>query len=68
MKEVSWEEGIKTFAKKMTEIQEKYGKESVAFISTGQMPTEDMALLGHVGRNHMGIMVMVILDYVWLHQ
>ena len=49
------ETGIKTFAKKMTEIQEKYGKESVAFISTGQMPTEDMALLGHVGRNHMGI-------------
>ena len=39
----------------MTSIQEKYGKESVAFISTGQMPTEDMALLGHVGRNYMGI-------------
>ena len=55
MKEISWEEGFKTFAKKMTSIQEKYGKESVAFISTGQMPTEDMALLGHVGRNHMGI-------------
>lgn len=55
MKEVSWEEAFKTFAKKMTSIQEKYGKESVAFISTGQMPTEDMALLGHVGRNYMGI-------------
>lgn len=55
MKEISWEEGFKIFAKKMTSIQEKYGKESVAFISTGQMPTEDMALLGHVGRNYMGI-------------
>lgn len=55
MKEVSWDEAFKTFAKKMTSIQEKYGKESVAFISTGQMPTEDMALLGHVGRNYMGI-------------
>ncbi len=55
MKEISWEEGFKTFAKKMTSIQEKYGKESVAFISTGQMPTEDMALLGHVDRNYMGI-------------
>lgn len=55
MKEVSWEEGIKTFTKKMTEIQEKYGKESVAFISTGQMTTEDMALLGHVARNYMGM-------------
>ena len=55
MKEVSWEEGIKTFTKKMTEMQEKYGKESVAFISTGQMTTEDMALLGHVARNYMGM-------------
>lgn len=55
MKEISWKEGFKTFASKMTDIQNKYGKESVAFISTGQMPTEDMAILGHVGRNHMGI-------------
>lgn len=55
MKEVSWKEAFETFAKKMTSIQDKYGKESVAFISTGQMPTEDMALLGHVGRNYMGI-------------
>lgn len=55
MKEVSWETGFETFAKRMTEIQNKYGKESVAFISTGQMTTEEMALLGHVGRNYMGI-------------
>ena len=55
MKEISWEEGFKVFAERMTAIQEKYGKESVAFISTGQMTTEDMALLGHVGRNYMGI-------------
>lgn len=55
MKEISWEEGFKIFAKKMTDIQKKYGKESVAYISTGQMTTEDMALLGHVGRNYMGI-------------
>ena len=26
MKEISWEEGFKTFAEKMTSIQEKYGK------------------------------------------
>ncbi|MGG7212214.1 molybdopterin oxidoreductase family protein [Clostridium nigeriense] len=55
MKEVSWEEGIKVFAGKMTDIQKKYGKESVAYISTGQMTTEEMALLGHVGRNYMGM-------------
>ena len=55
MKEISWEEGFDIFVKKMTGIQEKYGKESVAFISTGQMTTEEMALLGHVGRSFMGI-------------
>lgn len=55
MQEITWEDGFNIFAKKMTDIQNKYGKESVAFISTGQMPTEDMALLGHVGRNYMGI-------------
>ena len=55
MKEVSWEKGIKTFVEKMTSIQDKYGKESVAYISTGQMTTEEMALLGHVGRNYMGM-------------
>lgn len=55
MKEISWNDGFEVFAKKMTEIQEKYGKESVAYISTGQMTTEEMALLGHVGRNYMGI-------------
>ncbi|MGL5152736.1 MAG: molybdopterin oxidoreductase family protein [Clostridium sp.] len=55
MKDISWDEAFKIFVDKMTGIQEKYGKESVAFISTGQMPTEEMALLGHVGRNYMGI-------------
>ncbi|MBU3161673.1 molybdopterin oxidoreductase family protein [Clostridium frigoris] len=55
MVEVSWKEGFDTFASKMTSIQKGYGIESVAFISTGQITTEEMALLGHVGRNYMGI-------------
>lgn len=55
MKEIEWDEAFELFAKKMTDIQKEYGQESVAFISTGQMPTEDMALLGHVGRNYMKI-------------
>ncbi|MDU7148481.1 MAG: nitrate reductase [Clostridium sp.] len=55
MKEISWNKGFEVFAEKMTEIQAKYGKESVAYISTGQMTTEEMALLGHVGRNYMGM-------------
>ncbi len=55
MMKVSWEKGIETFVKKMTNIQKIYGTESVAFISTGQITLEEMALLGHIGRNYMGI-------------
>ncbi|MGU8128881.1 nitrate reductase [Clostridium perfringens] len=54
-KAIEWREAFDLFASKMTAIQEKYGKESVAYISTGQLPTEEMALLGHVGRSYMGI-------------
>ncbi|WP_415318903.1 nitrate reductase [Clostridium perfringens] len=54
-KAIEWKEAFDLFASKMTVIQEKYGKESVAYISTGQLPTEEMALLGHVGRSYMGI-------------
>ena len=54
-KAIEWKEAFDLFARKMTAIQEKYGKESVAYISTGQLPTEEMALLGHVGRSYMGI-------------
>lgn len=54
-KAIEWKEAFELFASKMTAIQEKYGKESVAYISTGQLPTEEMALLGHVGRSYMGI-------------
>ena len=48
---IQWEEAFETTAKKINEIREKYGDESVAGISTGQIPLEDMALLGHIMRN-----------------
>lgn len=55
MQEISWDEAFNAFASKIKDIQNKYGKESVAFISTGQLTTEEMALVGHVGRNYLGI-------------
>lgn len=55
LKEVSWDEAFKVFVSKMQGIQQRYGKESVAFLSTGQITTEEMALLGLVGRTYMGI-------------
>ena len=54
MNQISWNEACKYFAKRIKEIQEQYGKESVAFISTGQLATEEMALIGHIGRNYLG--------------
>ena len=53
MKEIQWDEAFKTFADKIKESQEKCGKESVAFISTGQLMTEEMALLAHIVRDYL---------------
>ena len=55
MQEISWDEAFEEFATKIKEIQEKYGQKSVAFISTGQLLTEEMALLGHIARDYLGI-------------
>lgn len=54
MKQISWDEAFKLFADRVLDIQSKYGKESFAFISTGQLATEEMALIGHIGRNFLG--------------
>lgn len=53
MKQASWDEAFGYVAEKMQEIQEKYGPESLAGISTGQMTMEDFALFGHVMRNYL---------------
>ena len=50
-KEMSWEEGFSYVAGKLLELQERYGKESVAGISTGQLTLEEFAIFGHVMRN-----------------
>lgn len=52
-KEVSWEEGFQYVADKLKELQAKYGQESVAGISTGQLTMEEFAIFGHVMRNYL---------------
>ena len=52
---VNWDMALKTFVARMQGIQSRHGPESVAFISTGQMPTEEMALLGSLAKFGMGI-------------
>ena len=41
-----WENALKTFCKRFKRIQREHGDDSVAFLSTGQIPSEEMALLG----------------------
>jgi assimilatory nitrate reductase catalytic subunit len=53
---VEWDLALRTFTEKFKTIQEKHGTESVAFLSTGQMPTEEMALLGALAKFGMGIL------------
>ena len=50
-KEVSWDEGFEYAADKIKELQAKYGRESIAGISTGQLTLEEFAIFGHVMRN-----------------
>src|SRR5260370_34294409 len=53
---VDWETAVDTFVTRMKAIQAKHGGESVAFLGTGQMPSEELALLGALGKFGMGLL------------
>ena len=50
-----WDTALKTFVDRFQDILRKHGPESVAFLSTGQITTEEMALLGAVAKFGMGL-------------
>jgi assimilatory nitrate reductase catalytic subunit len=52
---VTWETAIDAMVAGFKAIQEKHGPESVAFLGTGQMPTEELALLGALAKFGMGM-------------
>lgn len=52
---LNWEPALEVFVNRIRKIQEKHGLESVAFLSTGQIPSEEMALLGSLAKFGMGI-------------
>jgi assimilatory nitrate reductase catalytic subunit len=52
----SWDTAMGTFTQRMKEIQRKHGPHSVAFLSTGQIVTEEMALLGALAKFGMGML------------
>ncbi len=52
---VSWETALETFTARFKKIQQESGPESVAWLGTGQIPTEELAFLGSLAKFGMGI-------------
>ncbi|MET0895727.1 MAG: molybdopterin-dependent oxidoreductase, partial [Acidimicrobiia bacterium] len=52
---ISWESAIATFVERFSTLLTTHGPDSVAFLSTGQIPTEEMALLGALTKFGMGM-------------
>jgi assimilatory nitrate reductase catalytic subunit len=50
----NWDEAMRLFTTKFKNIMARHGNESVAFLSTGQICTEEMALLGALFKFGMG--------------
>ncbi len=51
---VSWETAIATFVDRFKEVRRSHGPEAGAFLSTGQIPFEEMAYLGALFKVGMG--------------
>ena len=56
LKKTDWNQALTTFRDRFQEIQRRHGNESVAFLSTGQITTEEMALLGSLAKFGMGML------------
>ncbi len=50
----SWPTALRVFTERFQGIQEKHGPHSIAFLSTGQIPVEEMALVGSLFKFGMG--------------
>ncbi len=50
-----WEDAVREMVSRFKAIQEKHGNASIAWLGTGQMPTEELALLGALGKFGMGM-------------
>lgn len=55
LRPVTWHTALRTFCTRFEEIQANHGPDSVAFLSTGQITTEEMALLGSLAKFGMGM-------------
>jgi len=55
LERVSWSAALEAFVRGMRAVQAKHGPEACAFISTGQIPTEEMFLLGTLAKFGLGM-------------
>jgi len=55
LRPVDWHTALRTFTERFRAIKKEHGPAALAFLSTGQITTEEMALLGQVARGGMGI-------------
>lgn len=53
---VDWNTALELFCRRLKAIQQRHGPEAVAFLSTGQIATEEMALLGSLAKFGMGML------------
>ncbi|MCY2963809.1 MAG: nitrate reductase, partial [Planctomycetota bacterium] len=53
---VAWDVALERMASEFRRLKSESGPESVAFLSTGQIPTEEMALLGSLFKFGMGFL------------
>ena len=53
---IDWERALILFCERLKELKRAYGPESVAFLSTGQIVTEEMAFLGALFKFGMGFL------------
>ncbi len=52
---IDWERAMVLFCERFKEIQRQHGPESVAWLGTGQICTEELAFLGALGKFGMGM-------------
>ena len=53
---VDWATALHAFVENFQGIQERHGRPALSFLSTGQIPMEEMALLGALGKFGMGML------------
>lgn len=52
---IDWSQAADCFVDRIKSIQQQHGNDSVAFLGTGQLPTEELAFLGALAKFGMGM-------------